>query len=176
MRSATSVALRALAAVAVAALVVFGLGPRTGMYRTLTVLSGSMRPLFGSGDVVIVTPEPTRDLRVGQIITYQIPVGDHQIETHRVVRILKHGDHPLIWTKGDGNPIRDPWTARLSQTVVWRERLVLPGVGAAVEWLRQPGARTAFALIAPLLLAVVWLIEIWVPSRPGREPGPAADV
>ena len=119
-------ALRVVVAVACLALVIFGLGPRTGLYRTLTVLSGSMQPLFGAGDVVVATPEPARDLRVGQVITYRIPVGDHHVETHRVIRILKHGDDPVIWTKGDANPVRDPWTARLSGSTIWRQRWVIP--------------------------------------------------
>src|SRR5438128_1428470 len=81
---------------AAAALVGVGLAPRLGFYRPLTVLSGSMRPAFVPGDVVIVTPEPIRDVRPGQVITYAIPVGDHHVETHRVVRVVGGGDHPVV--------------------------------------------------------------------------------
>jgi signal peptidase I len=164
MRSAISVALRVVLVVALLALAGLGLGPRTGAYRTLTVLSGSMRPLFGAGDVVIATPEPTRDLKVGQVITYSIPVGDHHVETHRVIRILKHGAHPVIWTKGDANPIRDPWTARLAQPTVWRQRWVIPYAGYLVMWLREPALRTLLVVLTPLFLAMVWLYEIWKPE------------
>jgi signal peptidase len=161
------VALRVVVAVACLALVIFGLGPRTGAYRTLTVLSGSMQPLFGAGDVVVVTPEPARDLRVGQVIAYRIPVGDHHVETHRVIRILKHGRYPVIRTKGDANPIRDPWTARLSQPTVWHQRWVIPYVGYLMIWLREPTMRTMLVVLTPLLLAIVWLFEIW---RPDDDP------
>lgn len=154
-------ALRVVVAVACLALVIFGLGPRTGLYRTLTVLSGSMQPLFGAGDVVVATPEPARDLRVGQVITYRIPVGDHHVETHRVIRILKHGDDPVIWTRGDANPVRDPWTARLSGSTIWRQRWVIPYAGYLVIWLREPVVRTMLVVLIPLLLAIVWLFEIW---------------
>ena len=56
-RVAASVVGTAAVVVAVAALVGVGLAPRLGFYRPLTVLSGSMRPAFVPGDVVIVTPE-----------------------------------------------------------------------------------------------------------------------
>jgi signal peptidase len=158
------VALRVVVAVACLALLIFGLGPRTGLYRTLTVLSGSMQPVFGAGDVIVATPEPARELRVGQVITYHIPVGDHHVETHRVIRIFKHGDHPVIWTKGDANPIRDPWTARLSRSTVWQERWVIPYAGYVVTWFREPLLRTMLVIVAPLLLALFWLVEIWRPD------------
>ena len=48
--------LLALAAVVVLAAV--AVGPRLGLYRMETVLSGSMQPTFSPGDVIIVTPEP----------------------------------------------------------------------------------------------------------------------
>jgi signal peptidase I len=41
---------------ALAALVGLGLLPRTGWYRPVTVLSGSMQPAFSPGDMVVVTP------------------------------------------------------------------------------------------------------------------------
>src|SRR6266702_7034435 len=87
----------ALGIAAFVALVVFvgiGLLPRTGWYRVETVLSGSMRPDFAPGDMIVVTPESTNDIRVGQVITYAIPVGDHHVETHRVAKILQRGPRP----------------------------------------------------------------------------------
>ena len=56
-----------LAAVAVLAAV--AIGPRLGLYRMETVLSGSMVPTFNPGDVIIVTPEPVTAVRPGQVIT-----------------------------------------------------------------------------------------------------------
>src|SRR5438132_7319626 len=102
-RVAASVVGTAAVVVAVAALVGIGLAPRLGFYRPLTVLSGSMRPAFVPGDVVIVTPERLRDVRVGQVITYAIPVGDRHVETHRVILVLRAGEHPAVITKGVAN-------------------------------------------------------------------------
>ena len=77
-----------------------GIGPRTGLYRTVTVLSGSMRPHIPAGAVLVETPMPGRDPRVGQVVTYAIPVDDHRIVTHRVVGIVSGGRSPGVRDEG----------------------------------------------------------------------------
>src|SRR5438874_8546222 len=69
-------------------LLFIGLLPRTGAYRTLTVLSGSMRPAFAPGDVVVAKPESTGAVEIGDVLVYQIPVDDHHVESHRITRII----------------------------------------------------------------------------------------
>jgi signal peptidase I len=157
-------------AVAVAALALVGVGPRLLGYHTETVLSGSMRPAFAPGDVVVVTPEPAADVRVGQIISYHIPVGDRHVETHRVIRIVSGGAHPVVVTRGDANGTPDPWQARLLGPQVWRERAVIPKLGYAIHALRQPWLQTATVIVAPALLALLVLGRIWRPRRPDEQP------
>jgi signal peptidase I len=144
-----------------------GLVPRTGWYRPVTVLSGSMAPAFSPGDMVIVTPEPLRDVRVGQIISYRIPVGDHHIQSHRVIKIVRRGAHPVVRTKGDANETADPWTAKLHGTTAWRVRAVLPKVGWVVFWFRSPLVHALTVLLAPLMLALIGVAQIW--RRPEPE-------
>ena len=55
--------------------------------RPLTVLSGSMVPTYDPGDVVIVRDADTRDLEVGQVITFQPTSDDPRLTTHRVVQV-----------------------------------------------------------------------------------------
>lgn len=152
---------RALLGGALVLLLGLGVLPRLGLYRPVTVLSGSMRPTFSPGDMVIVAPEPVSAVRVGQVISYQVPVGIHQVETHRVVRILQGGAHPVVQTQGDANNWPDPWTARLQGSTAWRLVAVIPRLGYVVNWLRRPGIRTAAIVIAPLLLALLVLSDIW---------------
>jgi signal peptidase len=157
-------------------LLALGIGPRTGLYRTLTVLSGSMTPGIPVGAVVIDSPERPQDLRVGQVITYQIPVDDHRVVSHRVVKILAGGPTPVVQTKGDANASPDPWMAQLGGSVVWRVRATIPKLGLAIVALRTPAARRVFLLVIPVLLAAVWLGDIWRwPERltAGRRHAPA---
>jgi signal peptidase len=160
--------LLALAAVVVLAAV--AVGPRLGLYRMETVLSGSMQPTFSPGDVIIVTPEPVTAVRPGQVISYQIPIDDHHVESHRVVRIVEHGPHPVIITKGDNNAEADPWRAQLTSATAWRERLVIPGVGRVIIWMRQPLLQRICVLVIPILLAVWRLVGIWRPRPAKTDP------
>ena len=75
-------------------------------------------------------------MRVGQVISYHIPVGDRHVQSHRIVQVVRGGEHPLVRTKGDANNIRDPWTARLDGSTAWHVRLVVPKVGFLIVWLR----------------------------------------
>jgi signal peptidase len=156
---------------AAATLALVAVGPRVLGYHTESVLSGSMVPTFSPGDAVLVTSEPATSVRVGQIISYHIPVGDHHVETHRIVRVLSHGRHPVVVTKGDANPAPDPWHARLDSPNVWRTRMVIPYLGTAIHDLRTPIASTLTTRIAPAVIVVLLLIRIWSPEH---RPDPRA--
>jgi signal peptidase len=152
---------RALLALALVLFLAIALLPRMGLYRPVTVLSGSMRPTFSPGDMVIVVPEPVSAVRVGQVISYQVPVGIRQVETHRVVRILHGGAHPTVQTQGDANNWPDPWTAKLAGKTAWRMVAVVPHLGYVINWLRGGSVRTAAIIVAPALLSLLMLFEIW---------------
>jgi signal peptidase I len=157
-----------LAVGAVSVLALVAAGPRLGLYRIEAVLSGSMQPTFNPGDLIVVTPEPASDVQVGQVISYQIPIGDHHVESHRIVRILSRGPRPVIVTKGDNNATADPWKARLTSRTAWRERFSIPGVGWMIVWLRQPLVQRITVLGLPCLLAAWWLLVIWRRPRSGE--------
>jgi signal peptidase len=145
--------------------------PRLGLYRPVTVLSGSMRPTFAPGDMIVVRPEPVSAVRVGQVISYQVPTGARQVETHRVIRVLSGGAHPVIKTQGDANNAPDPWTAKLEGSTAWQLTAVVPKLGYVVNALRSQTLRMAAIFIAPLLLALLFLLEIW--GVRGRSDQPA---
>jgi signal peptidase len=156
--------------VAVALLALVAIGPRVLGYQIESVLSGSMVPTFSPGDAVLVTSEPTADVRVGQVISYRIPVGNHHVETHRIVRILHGGPHPVVITKGDANNAADPWRARLVGARVWRMRAVLPDLGAAIHDLRLPIVHTLTMLVAPVIIVILLLVRIWQPVPEPPQP------
>ena len=171
IRAWADLALRLVLGAALAVFVLLALLPHLGLYRPETVLSGSMKPYFSPGDMILVTPEPSRDVRVGQVISYHIPVGDHHVQTHRVVQVLRRGEHPVVRTKGDANDARDPWTARLDGSTAWHVRLVVPKLGWVVTSLRDPLMRLLTVFVAPGLFALVALRRIWNEPDQGESEG-----
>jgi signal peptidase len=140
-----------------ACLLALGLGPRAGWYRTLTVLSGSMTPRMPVGSVVLVT--------------YQIPVLDHHVVTHRVVKVISGGERPVLQTKGDANTAPDPWIFQVTDSKIWHVRGVLPGLGWMIMALRQPWLHKVAAVGIPGLIAIEWIAQIW--RDPSHEAEPA---
>lgn len=160
----------AFVALSLVAFGVLALGPRTGRYQTATVLTASMRPTMPEGSMVVTTPVHPADLRVGDVITYRIPVEDRRIVTHRIVEIHQPGPTPVVRTKGDANNGVDPWTARLTGGTVWKARGAVPKVGYATVWLRDPRLRPLLVLFVPFVLAALWLKDIWAKDDDNSVP------
>lgn len=151
---------------ALVALLAMSVGPRVFGYRTATMLTGSMSPGINPGDIVVDTQEPVSQVAVGQIITYHIPIEDQRVESHRVVWVgHDSAGHVLIRTKGDANPVADPWTAQLGNGPVWRVRAVVPVAGKVIRALRTPVVHTSLVLVLPGLLLVGLLVAIWAPAK-----------
>ena len=154
-------------------------GPRFLNYQTSTMLTGSMSPGINPGDVVVSVRTPVAELKVGDVVTYSIPVDDHRIETHRVTGINRNAAGvTAVTTKGDANPGPDPWTAVLSEDYVYTTAGVVPYLGDGIRALRQPLVQSVLLYGAPALLVVVLLTTIWgkpaKPAMPDNEAAPEA--
>ena len=171
LKASAELVLMLIVVVAFAALFAVGVGPRTGKYRTMTVLTNSMRPTYPTGSVVFVKPIKRSDVKVGDAITYRIPVEDRRIVTHRVVEILERGEAPVVRTKGDGVNQPDPWLAQLKSDPAWKVFFGVPYLGYVLHALRSTAAvRQALLYAVPVLLTLVWLVDIWR-SGPAEEDG-----
>ncbi|WP_229051187.1 signal peptidase I [Aeromicrobium sp. Leaf350] len=84
--------------------------PRAGGATPYTVLTGSMRPDFPPGTLVVVKPVDADDIKVGDVVTYQLVSGEPEVVTHRVVGIgapTNGSDERTFITQGDANSIVD---------------------------------------------------------------------
>jgi signal peptidase len=157
---------RGTVGLAIVAFLGLAVGPHVFGYRTLTMLTGSMSPEIDPGDVVVVTPVATAEVTKGMVITYHMPIGDHQLITHRVISV-QHGPGGSVTvnTKGDANTAADPWTATLQGDTAYQVRGVVPAVGDLIRVLRTPGVTDVLLYGAPALLAGWLLLSIWRPTR-----------
>ena len=164
---------------AVALLLFFGIGPHVLGYRTLTVLSGSMSPSYPTGSEVLDTSIPTGRLRVGDVLTYRIPVLDHHVESHRVISIHRDPTDTgwIVRTKGDANHTADPWVTDIAAPNVWIVRTDLPVVGSVIRTVRSPVTLRILRWLIPGL-ALSWLLwGLWTDEDgAGDMPAAVADV
>lgn len=76
--------------------------------QAYTILTGSMRPGMPPGTLVVVRPTPTDEIRVGDVVTYQLRSGQPTVATHRVVEIgTTLSGEVRFTTKGDDNAVAD---------------------------------------------------------------------
>ncbi|GAA2861201.1 signal peptidase I [Paenarthrobacter ilicis] len=151
-----------LLVIAALVFVFLAIGPRVLGYQTSTMLTGSMSPLINPGDVVVTVPTPVNDVKVGDIITYHIPVEDQRVETHRITEITTTADGGVaVQTKGDANNGIDPWIATLQGKTVDKQVATIPYVGNAIRALREPIVLNILMYGAPAILVIGMLASIW---------------
>ena len=76
------------------------------------VLTGSMRPDFGPGAVLLTERIAADAVKPGMIVLF-VPPGEHNEFAHRITSVTQTNTGPIITTKGDANKAIDPWHAKL---------------------------------------------------------------
>lgn len=80
-------------------------------YRMFTVITGSMKPKYDVGDVLIAKSTPPADIKVGDAITYLGNRNDFagKVVTHEVIKIDQTPDGKYYFhAKGLANLVEDP--------------------------------------------------------------------
>jgi signal peptidase I len=153
-----ALALAVLLAVVYAVMMVAG-------FRSAIVESGSMRPHLAIGTLAIERTIRTRDLRPGDVVTFTDPYERGKLVTHRIVRVL-HTQHGLAyWTKGDANPVRDPWALHFGNRV-GRVVATVPYAGYVAAFARTREVRTIVILGGALAVLGLALGHIWRKPEP----------
>ena len=129
------------------------------------VLTGSMRPDYGPGAILLTERVPTNSIRPGMIVLF-VPPGQHVQFAHRITSVTGLEDAPVITTKGDANKVGDPWHAKLVTPTVNRVIGSVPALGRVLVFLRGSG-QIVLALVGGLLAA--WACMKWAsaPAVPG---------
>lgn len=124
----------------------------------ITVLTGSMQPKLPPGTLIVVKPTPVEEIRVGDVLTYQLRSGEPELVTHRVVqRIASSNGEIEFVTQGDANSAPDPKAVREVQVrgTVWYS---IPLLGWVNTWLT--GERRA--VVVPVLAGLLFVYAGWM--------------
>jgi signal peptidase I len=160
-------------------LVVLTAGSLAGMVTVIhdrigfsPVLSPSMVPTFGPGDLIITKPELATDIKVGQIIALPVLHAPGQRYVHRVISVTRHDGKPVVQTKGDANPAPEQFALTVTSKYVPRVIAVIPKAGRLSLITQRRGLRLAIILLTAIcaLIAVKRLVlGVRYPGEPGES-------
>lgn len=162
----------AYCAIALLFLAILAVGlPKLFGVRPFAVLSGSMTPAIGVGDLVFTQPTAFDDIHEGDVITFVLN-DNLDVATHRVVAIDR--DQQLITTKGDansavdGNPVWYP-------NVVGVVKFDIPKLGYALNWFSVMSNKiiAITAVVAAFIVALI-VDMLRRPARRRAVEGPAS--
>lgn len=137
--------------------------------KSLTVMSGSMEPTIGTGDVVVAQQISPTDARVGDIVTFRDPLLHDRLITHRVREIHVLQGKVLFVTKGDANTNTEHWVVPEDGTI-GRVAFHVPRLGYFMVWIHSTFGLLLLIVLPTLLLGASELWQLWRP-RGAHEPG-----
>lgn len=140
-------------------------------FQTLTVMSGSMEPAIGTGDLVVVRAAVPMDLRVGDVVTFQDPDDPDKLWTHRVRSAQGQGANVKVVTKGDANNTTETWYVS-GDGSVGKVFLRVPKIGLFLAQLNTPLLRILLVAVPALLWALMELRRIWKQPTVAKTPQP----
>ena len=120
-------------------------------YKPFIVLTGSMEPVFYSGDLVMVKEVEADSLQVGDVIAFREGTA---VITHRIVQVEGEGKDLRFTTKGDNNNVNDrrPVTVeQLEGTYLYR----ISKLGNFAMFMQTPVGMALFIAL-PLLSFILY--------------------
>ena len=116
-------------------------------YGVYVVTSGSMEPGVAMGSLIVAQAVRPANIQPGDVITYALP---DRVVTHRVESIAERDGRVVFVTRGDANPVADPWLAEPDGDV-GAVRAAVPLLGFVVAGAQAWWRPLALALLAWLL-------------------------
>jgi signal peptidase len=154
---ASAALLLAVVALALVLIVV----PKVAGATPLTVLTSSMEPRYPPGTLIYVLPVRSADIKIGDVITYQIESGNPAVISHRVIAINSPADGKRTFIlKGDNNSDADLGAVIPAQVRgrLWYAVPLLGWVNSAVgggkrSWMVYAIAAALFAYAGYMIIA-----------------------
>lgn len=125
-------------------------------YKFLIVKSDSMRPLFATGDLIVIKKVAVKDLKVGDTITFYAEHSDELVVTHKIVGTMEQNNLSYFITQGTNvdSPDEEPVHP---QNVVGRYEFRISKLGYILNFLKQPLGYICMILLPCLILTSYYL-------------------
>ncbi len=128
--------------------------PTIGGLAPMIVLTESMYPLFGGGDLIFVRTANPEDIEVNDVITFFDPAGNGtSVVTHRVMEVINQDGNIEFVTKGDANNSEDRLAVPENKLIGTYTGFHIPGAGSVAMFM-QTTAGLVICVVLPILLLV----------------------
>ncbi len=136
-------------------------------FGLIMVVEGtSMVPTYHDGDLLLIQRNiDTGNLAIGEIIIFHSPNHYDQLIVHKVVERVVISGEIYYKTKGDNNPVADPWLVP-PDNVVASVSADVPYLGQMLILIYNPFVRISIAALAFIFI----LIEVLVSRSSQKHP------
>lgn len=145
----------------VAALAVVLVGGRLAGLQIFSVLSGSMEPVYSTGDLLYVDSVDYTTLQAGDVITFML--SEDAIATHRIVEVVPDDEDPTVLrfrTKGDANEAVDAGLVHY-KNVIGTPKFAIPLLGYVASYVSQPPGTYVAVGCCALVILLVFLPDLF---------------
>ena len=139
---------------------VFLMGSRLLGYECYNVISPSMEPEYGVGDLLYVKDVDPTTIKEGDVITF-IVNEDLVVGTHRVVRV--DAENQRFYTKGDANDIEDQNPVHFNN-VIGVPQFSIPKLGYVSDFVQNPPG-----MYITIGVGIVLILLVFVPDMIGKK-------
>ena len=145
----------------------FLMGSRLIGYECYTVISGSMEPKYGVGDLLYVKPVDVNTIQPGDDITFVLN-QKLDIATHQVVRVDAENQH--FYTKGLANNIEDGEPVHFNN-VIGVPQFSIPLLGYVSNFAQNPPGMYITIAVGAALILLVFLPDMLGKKKAKEETG-----
>ena len=132
-------------------------GPGFCGFKSYIITTSSMEPDIKTGDVVICQKTDAKDLKEGDVITFN---KNGEVITHRIIKIETNDEINYYITKGDNNTLEDNEKVEENQ-IKGKMVIKIPKMGNFIKAL----SNNIFLLIILLVILILSFIKILVSEK-----------
>jgi signal peptidase len=141
-----------------------------GFFAPFNIVSGnSMSPALQNDDAVVITASGQDELSVGDVVLFNDPDNPQREIVHRIVAFQEEEGSLYAVTKGDANPVPDPFLTPISR-IQGKVSVTVPKLGIFLSFVRTPPG-FIICIFCPLGLMVLYLLMRYYLDRAESEKG-----
>ena len=134
-------------------------GVRLVGLQAFTIQSGSMEPVYHTGDLLYVKDVDYRKLKENDVITFLL--NENTVATHRIIAVVPDEHDPSVLrycTKGDANEAEDKTLVHY-KNIIGVPAFSIPKMGYAAKYIQNPPGIYVVICCAGVLLLLVFLSD-----------------